>query len=96
MRKANDITLKEAIDQLLNQYRLRGKFDETGIVMLWPEVLGTAVANRTKQIYVHQHKLFVRIESAVVKNELLIVKSAIIEKLNERVGNKVIEDIVFL
>lgn len=96
MRKTNDITLKEAIDKMLNQFRLRGKFDETGVVSLWPEVLGAAVANRTKQIYIHERKLFVRIESAVIKNELLIVKSAIVDKLNERVGNKVIEDIVFL
>ncbi|SOD18138.1 DUF721 domain-containing protein [Pedobacter xixiisoli] len=96
MRKPNDITLKQAIDKLLNHYKLRGKFDETGIVAMWPEIMGSAVANRTKQIYIHQKKLFVRIESSVVKNELLIVKSAIVDKLNERSGSKVITDIVFL
>jgi len=96
MRKPNDITLKQAIDKLLNHYKLRGKFDETGIVAMWPEIMGTAVANRTKQIYIHQKKLFVRIESSVVKNELLIVKSAIVDKLNEKSGSKVITDIVFL
>jgi len=96
MRKPNDITLKQAIDKLLNHYKLRGKFDETGIVAMWPEIMGTAVANRTKQIYVHQKKLFVRIESSVVKNELLMVKSAIVDKLNEKTGSQVITDIVFL
>ena len=96
MRKPNDITLKQAIEKLLNHYKLRGKFDETGIVAMWPEIMGTAVANRTKQIYIHQRKLFVRIESSVVKNELLIVKSAIVDKLNEKTGSQVITDIVFL
>jgi predicted nucleic acid-binding Zn ribbon protein len=96
MRKPNDITLKQAIEKLLNHYKLRGKFDETGIVAMWPEIMGTAVANRTKQIYVHQRKLFVRIESSVVKNELLIVKSAIVDKLNEKAGSQVITDIIFL
>lgn len=96
MRKPNDITLKQAIDKLLNHYKLRGKFDETGIVAMWPEIMGAAVANRTKQIYIHQKKLFVRIESSVVKNELLIVKSAIVDKLNEKSGSQVITDIVFL
>lgn len=84
MRKPNDITLKQAIDKLLNHYKLRGKYDETGVVTLWPEVMGTAVANRTKQVYVSNGKLFVRIESSVVKNELLMVKTAIMDKLNER------------
>lgn len=96
MRKPNDITVKQAIEKLLKHYRLQGKFDETGIVSLWPEIMGTAVANRTKQVYVHQKKLFVRIESSVVKNELLMVKSAIVAKLNERIGSQVITDIVFL
>ncbi|MGV3547816.1 MAG: DUF721 domain-containing protein [Pedobacter sp.] len=96
MRKPNDITLKQAIDKLLNHYKLRGKLVETGIVAMWPEIMGTAVANRTKQIYIHQKKLFVRIESSVVKNELLIVKSAIVDKLNEKSGSQVITDIVFL
>lgn len=96
MRKPNDITLKQAIDKLLNHYKLRGKFDETGILVMWPEIMGSAVANRTKQIYIHQKKLFVRIESSVVKNELLMVKSAIVDKLNEKAGSQVITDIVFL
>ncbi len=96
MRKPNDITLKQAIDKLLMHYKLRGKYDETGVVTLWPDVMGTAVANRTKQIYVSNGKLFVRIESSVVKNELLMVKTAIMDKLNERAGAKVITEIVFL
>ncbi len=96
MRKPNDITMKQAIDKLLSHYKLRGKYDETGVVVLWPEIMGTAIANRTSQIYISNGKLFVRIESSVIKNELLIMKSAIIDKLNERAGSKVIAEIVFL
>lgn len=96
MRKPNDITLKEAITKMLSVYRLRGKFDETGIVAYWPELMGTAVANRTTQIYVSQKKLFVRIESSVVKNELLMVRTGIIQKLNEHAGSEVITDLIFL
>ena len=96
MRKPNDITMKQAIDKLLLHYKLRGKYDETGVVVLWPEIMGTAIANRTSQIYISNGKLFVRIESSVIKNELSIMKSAIIDKLNERAGSKVIAEIVFL
>ena len=96
MRKPNDITLKEAITKMLAVYRLRGKYDETGVVAHWPELMGTAVANRTTQIYVSNGKLFVRIESSVIKNELLMVRTGIIDKLNERAGVKVITEIVFL
>ena len=96
MRKPNDITLKEGIGKLLNVYKLKGKFDETSVVSLWPELMGTAIANRTTKIYVSQGKLFIRIESSVIKNELLMVKSGIIQKINERAGSEVITEIVFL
>jgi len=96
MRKPNDITMKEAIEKLLNVYRLRGRYDETSVVAFWPELMGKAVANRTTQIYVSQKKLFVRLESSVVKNELLMVRAGIIQKINEKVGTEVITEIVFL
>ncbi|SHF71744.1 DUF721 domain-containing protein [Pedobacter caeni] len=96
MRKPNDITLKEGIGKLLNVYKLKGKFDETSIIALWPELMGVAIGNRTTQIYITQKKLFVRIESSVIKNELMMVRTGIIEKLNERAGSEVITEIVFL
>ena len=96
MRKPNDITLKEGIGKLLNVYKLKGKFDETAVLSFWPELMGTAIANRTTQIYIFQKKLFVRLESSVIKNELLMVRTGIIQKINERAGTEVITDIVFL
>ncbi len=96
MRKPNDTTLKDAIAKMLNVYKLRSRFDETGIVAAWPELMGKAVANRTTQIYVHHRKLFIRIESSVVKNELMNVRTGIIEKLNERAGSQVIDEIIFI
>lgn len=96
MRKPNDMSIKEAMEKMLAVYKLRGRYDETGIVAHWPDLMGTAIANRTTQIYVYQKKLFVRIESSVIKNELVLVKAGIIQKLNERAGSDVLIDIVFL
>ncbi|QNN42434.1 MULTISPECIES: DUF721 domain-containing protein [Pedobacter] len=96
MRKPNDVTVKDAISKMLDVYRLRRKFDETSILSIWPEIMGTAIANRTKQIYIHDKKLFLRIESSVIKNELIMVRQGIIQKLNEHAGTQVITEMVFL
>ena len=96
MGRTNDKSLKEVIDQMLNVYKLRRKFDETALVLAWPEMMGKAVANRTKDIFIREKKLFVRIESPVVKNEMVMIRSSIIDRMNERVGSTVIEEIVFL
>jgi len=81
---------------MLNVYKIKQKFDETSVIAHWARFVGTPVANRTKKIYVSQKRLFVHIESSVVKNELLMMKEQIITKINEEAGVLLIEDIIFL
>lgn len=95
-RRSDDITIKQAVDKLLEVYRLRRKFDETSIVAAWPELIGQAIANRTQQIYIRDKKLFVKVESAVIKNELAMMRRQIIGRVNEYVGQVVIEEFVIL
>lgn len=96
MSRTNDKTLKEAMEQMLKVYRLKGKYDETFAVKSWEEVVGKAVANRTKEIFIREKKLFVRLESSVVKNELKMMRTQIIDNLNEKAGAEVIHEIIFL
>ncbi len=96
MSRTNDKPLKDAIEQMLQVYKLRRKFDETSLIVAWPEMMGKAVANRTKDIFIRDRKLFIRLESAVIKNELLMMRSNIIEKMNERAGSNIIDEIIFL
>lgn len=96
IKKTNDKSLKEAIEQLLQVYKLRRRFDETSLIAAWPDLMGTAIANRTKEIYIRDKKLFLRVESSVIKNELVMMRSQIIDKMNERAGGQVVEDIVLL
>ena len=96
MGRTNDKSLKEAIEQMLQVYKIKRKYDETGIKASWPQVVGKSVANRTKEIYIHDKKLFLRIESSVIKNELILMRSQIIEKINNETHSVLVEDIIFL
>lgn len=96
MGRTNDKSLKEAIEQMLRVYKIKRKFDETALIAAWPELMGKAVANRTSQLYIRERKLFIRLESSVLKNELLMIRSQILDKLNERAGSKVLDEIVFV
>ncbi|MDB4902931.1 MAG: RNA-binding protein [Mucilaginibacter sp.] len=96
MRKANDKSLKEAIEQMLQVYKIKRRFDETAIIAGWPELVGKPVANRTKEIFIHDKKLFLRIESSVIKNELMMMRTQIISKINDEAKGILIEEIIFL
>ena len=96
MGRTNDKSLKEAIEQMLQVYKIKRKYEETGIKASWPQLVGKSVANRTKEIYIHDKKLFLRIESSVIKNELILMRSQIIEKINNETRSVLVEDIIFL
>ena len=96
MSRDNDKTLKQAMDQMLKVYHLKGKYNETQAVESWEAVVGKAVASRTKDIFIRDKKLFVRIESSVVKNELTIMRKQILSNMNETAGAEVVAEIIFL
>jgi predicted nucleic acid-binding Zn ribbon protein len=96
MRKANDKSLKEAIDQMLQVYKIKRRYDETAVIASWPELVGKPVANRTKELFIHDKKLFLRIESSVIKNELMLMRTQIIDKINDEAKGILVEEIIFL
>lgn len=96
MGRTNDKMLKEAIEQMLQVYKIKRRYNETGIIASWPQLVGKSVANRTKEIYIHDKKLFLRIESSVIKNELILMRTQIIDKINNDAKVTLVEEIIFL
>jgi len=96
IRAKNSIGMKDAIEKWLEVSRLRSKFDESSIIAAWPDIIGRAIANRTEKIYIRDRKLFVKVESAVIRNELALMRQQIIANANEHAGKVVVEECVIL
>lgn len=94
MRKSNTQKLGSVLREYLENMRIDKKLKEVSIISSWEEVMGKAVAERTKHIYIKNKTLFIQLKSSVLRNELLMMRHAIIDKLNERAGEKIIEKIV--
>jgi predicted nucleic acid-binding Zn ribbon protein len=96
IRKSNEITLKEAIEALLISYKLTDKLDETRLTASWEKVVGKLIVRHTDELYVKNHVLFIKLDSAALRNELAMTKSKLVKSLNRATGKDVIEDIRFL
>ena len=94
MRRSKTITLAEAIQDYLKEMHLEGKLSETGVINSWEEIVGKAIASRTSKIYIREGVLYVHLNSSVVRNELLMLRQALKEKINEKAGTEVIREIV--
>jgi predicted nucleic acid-binding Zn ribbon protein len=94
MRRSKIISLAEAVKDYIKEMNLGGKLSEVGVINSWEEIVGKAISSRTSKIYIKDHILYVHLNSSVVRNELLMLREVLREKLNEKAGNEVIKDIV--
>ncbi len=94
-RKNNEATIGDLINQFLKAYRLDGKMKELDIINAWEEMMGVAVANRTKDIYIKNKTLFLTMDSSVMRDELAHGKNIIIQRVNEKAGFEMINNIYF-
>jgi len=94
MRRSKTISLAEAMKDYLREMHLDGKLSEIGIINSWESTVGKAIASRTSKLYIKDNVLYVHLNSSVVRNELLMLREILKEKINEKAGSEVIKDIV--
>lgn len=86
--------LKKTIDQLLRAYGYQDQLDEIEIIKVYEGLVGKMFANHTLKIAVKNRKLYVKLDSASLKQELNYVKEGVVEKLNRELGRNLIDKIV--
>ena len=95
-RSKDNMSLKEAIESLMRVYKLQNKYDETYIIAHWEEIMGKPIAARTQKMYIKQGKLFLQLDSAPLKKELMMAKAKMIDLINKYAHSDLIQEVVFL
>jgi hypothetical protein len=95
-RKSNQQSLGEVIREMLSSYRLDAKLKQARVLEAWPEVVGEMITKYTRDIYFKRTRLYVKIDSPVIKNELSYSKSEIIASLNNIVEEEIVTDLIFV
>jgi len=96
LKNTNDRLLKDVIKELLATYRLNDGINEAKLIGSWEAVVGKMIANHTERIRISKGKLYIKLDSPALKNELMYARSKLLENLNQTVGKDVIKEIVFL
>lgn len=85
------------IDELINMF-LRQEGYETPLLQKrlvdsWDRVTGAVVARYTGEKFIKNQTLFVKITNPALRQDLLMMRSQLVRRLNEAVGCQVIADI---
>jgi predicted nucleic acid-binding Zn ribbon protein len=94
MRRSKTISLAEAINDYIREMNFGPKLAEVDLINSWEEIVGRAISLRTTKVYIKDGVLYVHLNSSVVRNELLMLRESLKDKLNERAGSKIIKGIV--
>lgn len=94
MRRSRTITIAEAMKDYIREMNLEGKLLEVNLINSWEEMVGKAISSRTSKVYIKDHILYVHLNSSVARNELMMLREALREKLNEKSGKELIREIV--
>ncbi|MBR5240944.1 MAG: DUF721 domain-containing protein [Muribaculaceae bacterium] len=95
MERRKTVHISEIIQELLAKNNMKSRLDETTITQKWEEVVGKTMAKYTRKVYVSKGVLHVEVISSVARNELMMNRSMLIEKLNQTTGSETIKDIIF-
>jgi predicted nucleic acid-binding Zn ribbon protein len=95
MKRQNKIVLlKDVLQQYVRDEGLEEKLLEARVLLLWDELFGLTVTRVTRKKYIIRRKLFVQLDSSIVRQQLFMMRNEIVEKLNQQAGAKVIDELI--
>lgn len=78
----------------MSQSKLKGAVHALQIEEVWEQIMGKTVARYTDKIQIHGQTLYVNTAVAALRQELLYQKENIIKRVNEALGERVINEVV--
>ena len=88
--------LNKILAGILKEYGIEKQVKEAEALNIWQEEIGVRIARVTEPLKVADGKLFVKVKSSSWRSELILLKPAILNKINKRLGKLIIKDIVFV
>ena len=88
--------LGTSIDKFFQHHKLEGQFTESLIQAEWKNIAGVLIANHTSSIYLKGQKLYLKIDSAPLRNEMLMNKRQLISNINHALGDEQVSQVIFI
>lgn len=94
MKRKNDYSIKEVLDAFVKAYRMEDKLNEAELINSWDKVVGPIFSKHTQHLNIKNKILYVKLDSAALRHELMMARGMLVKTLNRETGKKIIEDIV--
>lgn len=89
------LSLQEVLSKALRENGLETPLNQKRLIDSWAVVVGDVYARYSEAGFIKNQTLFVKVSSPVLRQELTLRKTVLVQKLNASVGAFVIADIRF-
>lgn len=93
MFKRDVLPLDEVLKKLLREEGLEVPLLQKRLVDAWEVVTGNVVSRYTAEKYIRNQTLFVKITNPALRQDLSMMRTQLVKRLNEQVGSFVISNI---
>jgi hypothetical protein len=93
-RLSNESSISEVLQQFIQQNKLELGMDKIDVEQAWKSLMGNGVNSYTQEVLLKGSTLYVKLTSAVLREELSYGKQKIIKMINEELRKEVVKDLV--
>lgn len=96
MKKSNSEQVGDILRRFMRDEGLETPLNQFRLMSAWKDVMGDGIEQYTGDMFIKNQTLFVKIKSSVLKNNLMMMRTSLVDKLNKTVNAQVITDIHFV
>ena len=93
-RTSNESSISEVLQQFIQANKLEAGMDKIDVEQAWKSLMGNGVNSYTQEVILKGTTLYVKLTSAVLREELSYGKQKIIVMLNEELRKEIVKDLV--
>ena len=94
MRRNNTNTIGQIIKKIIRNNKLSKRLDVLNILDVWNNIIGKDLEKYIKSTKLVDDKLYVKLRSSIVRNEMSYKKTQLIQRINKKLNKDVIKNII--
>jgi hypothetical protein len=96
MKRTHSQPIGKLLDDFFkNNPQMADKLAEIRLINYWTGV-NPAISRYTTNLFIKNRVLYIKLNSSVLKNELMMCREQLVINLNEKADRNIIDDIVFI
>ena len=95
MNRKREQSITDLLHYIMREDGLETPYNEYKAVKAWDEIMGEGVVRYTGEVSVHGGVMYVQIKSPALRQNLMMARRELVQRINQHIGAQTLQNIVF-